>query len=85
VITSREVQEKKQDGPMISTGEGMKTDFSNEQFENDFSSIRISFDPLSNVNEESKRQSEKEFEPRISTDAGIQIERINDFHDEVAS
>jgi hypothetical protein len=79
------VHKEKQNGPRTSTDEGMKTDFSNEQLENDCSSIRISFDPLSNVNEESERQSEKQSRPRISTDAGIQTERIDDFHNEDAS
>jgi hypothetical protein len=63
----------------------MKMDFNKEHFENDLSSIRISFDPLSNINEESERQSEKQLGPKISTDAGIQIERIDDFNNEDAS
>jgi hypothetical protein len=37
-------------------------------------SIRLSFDPDSNVNDESRQQQEKDSSPRNSTDAGRQID-----------
>jgi hypothetical protein len=56
-------------------------DFNDEQPESARDSIRVSFDPFSNVNDESRLQSEKEPSPRNSTEAGRQIDS-NDEHQE---
>jgi hypothetical protein len=62
---------------------GIRIDFSARQSSNTRASIRPIFDPDSKVNEESSRHNEKHSTHRISTDAGMQIER-NDEHRERA-
>jgi hypothetical protein len=61
----------------------MQIDFSDEQLAKDSASIELRCDPDSNVNVESEEQPKKHFWPRISTDAGMQIER-RDVHKENA-
>jgi hypothetical protein len=58
--------------------EGRQIAFSEKQPESALAPIRASFDPNSNVNDESAVHSEKELSPRNSTEAGRQI----DFNDE---
>jgi hypothetical protein len=60
------------------TDRGRKIDFNDAQSESAFAPIRVSFDPDSNINDESHQQYEKASSPRNSTDAGRQI----DFNDE---
>jgi hypothetical protein len=53
---------------------GRKIDFNDEQPKSALGSIRVSFDPDSNVNDESDLHDEKELSPRNSTEAGRQID-----------
>jgi hypothetical protein len=53
---------------------GRHIDFNDEQSEKAFASIRVSFDPDSNVNDESDLHEEKELAPRNPTDAGRQTD-----------
>jgi hypothetical protein len=53
---------------------GIQIDVNDEQSESARASIRVSFDPDSNVNEESDSHDEKEPSARNSTEAGIQID-----------
>jgi hypothetical protein len=60
--------------PSISdSGARRQIDCNDEQPESVLPSIRVSFDPNSNVNDESAVPSEKELLPRKSTEAGKQI------------
>jgi hypothetical protein len=52
----------------------MWIDLNDEQLKNAFFSIRLSFDPDSNVNDESDSQEAKEFSARDSSWAGRQID-----------
>jgi hypothetical protein len=56
----------------------MQIDVSDEQQENGFSSIRVSFDPDSNSKDDSDQQLQKQLLQMIATEAGIKI----DFNDE---
>jgi hypothetical protein len=58
---------------IICSDAGIKNDFNDEQPRNAPSSIRLSFDPDSNVNDESDLHQQKDPPQRTSTDAGIQI------------
>jgi hypothetical protein len=62
----------------------MQINFSEEQLAKAPSSILTSCDPDSNVNVESEEQRKKHRRSRISTDAGMQMER-RDVHEENAS
>jgi hypothetical protein len=64
--------------PRNSTDAGRQIDFNDEQLQSALESIPVSFDPGSNVNDESDSHPEKDLTPRNSTDAGRQI----DFNDE---
>jgi hypothetical protein len=57
---------------------GIRIDFNNEQPKNACASIRVNFDPDSNVNDESRLHPKKELSPRNSTEAG----RQSDFNEE---
>jgi hypothetical protein len=57
---------------------GKSIDFSDEQPESALASIRVSFDPDSNVNDESDLHDEKECSPRNLTDEGRQIDCNNE-------
>jgi hypothetical protein len=72
------VHSLKEASPRISTDAGRQIDFNEEQGESARASIRVSFDPGSNVNDESESHSLKEASPRNSTEAGRQI----DFNEE---
>jgi hypothetical protein len=61
------------------TEAGIQIDLSASQKANASDPTRESFEPGSNVNDESRSQQLKLFAPRISTDAGIQI-FFNDEH-----
>jgi hypothetical protein len=65
-------------GPRNSTEAGRQIDFNDEQSETAFASIWVSFDPDSNVNEESDVHLWKQLSPRNSTDAGRQIDFNNE-------
>jgi hypothetical protein len=69
---------QKEFSPRNSTEAGRQIDSNDEQSQSALDSIRVSFDPDSNVNDESDLQPEKDFSPRNSTEAGRQI----DFNDE---
>jgi hypothetical protein len=58
---------------------GIRIDSNDEHSENAFASIRLSFEPDSNVNDESDVHKENEDSPRNSTEAGRQID-VNDEH-----
>jgi hypothetical protein len=62
-----------------STGTGRQIDFNEEEFDSISASIRVSFDPDSNVNDETQWHEHKDNCPRSSTQAG----RQNDFSDGV--
>jgi hypothetical protein len=55
----------------ISTDAGMQIDFKHEQYASTRTSIRLSFDPHSNINDEIKERPKKHPNPRLS------ISRIN--------
>jgi hypothetical protein len=59
---------------IICSEAGRQIDCNDEQREKAFASIRVSFDPDSNVNDESDEHDEKELVPRNSTVAGRQID-----------
>jgi hypothetical protein len=58
---------------IVSTDAGIKNDFTDEHSQNAYSSMRISLDPDSKVNDESDLHSRKQRSQRTSTDAGRQI------------
>jgi hypothetical protein len=60
--------------PSDSTEAGRQIDFNDEHLENASASIRVSFDPDSNVNDDSDQHNEKASSPRNSTEAGRQID-----------
>jgi hypothetical protein len=60
------VQCSKHFSPRISTEEGIQIDFSDEQRENEYRSIRFNLESDSNVNEEMEEQSEKHPSDTIS-------------------
>jgi hypothetical protein len=60
------------------TDSGIRSDFNDEQSQSASDAIRVSFDPDSNVNDESDLHPQKDLSPRNSTEAGRQI----DFNDE---
>jgi hypothetical protein len=62
---------------------GIQINSNDEHSENAFASIRVSFDPDSNVNDKTESQDKKERSPRNSTEAGRQID-FNDEHSENA-
>jgi hypothetical protein len=61
--------------PMMVTERGRQIDCNDAQRESAFVSIRLSFDPDSNVNDESEEHDEKEFSERNSTKEGTQTDR----------
>jgi hypothetical protein len=77
------LHDEKQPSPRNSTEAGREIDLNDEQEENAFASIRISFDPDSNVNDESELHDEKQPSPRNSTEAGREID-LNDEQEERA-
>jgi hypothetical protein len=70
--------------PTNSTEAGRQTDSSDRQLKKALAPIPVSFEPDSNVNDESELQPEKGFSPTNSTEAGKQI-NSNDEHLERAS
>jgi hypothetical protein len=66
------------ESPIISSDAGRQIDGNDEQPRSALDSIRRSFDPDSNVNDESDPHKKKGFSPTNSTEAGRQI----DFSDE---
>jgi hypothetical protein len=60
--------------PRNSTEAGRQIDFNDQQPWNAAVSIRVSFDPSSNVNDQSESQDANERLPRTSTEAGRQID-----------
>jgi hypothetical protein len=73
-----DLHNEKDSSPRNSTEAGRQIDSNDEQPESALGSIRVCFDPDSNVNDESDSHGEKDSSPRNSTDAGRQI----DFNDE---
>jgi hypothetical protein len=71
------MHDEKELSPTNSTEAGRQIDSNDEQPQSALASIRLSFDPDRNVNDESDVHSEKELSPRNSTEAG----RRNDFND----
>jgi hypothetical protein len=63
--------------PRNPTEAGRQMDFNNSHDQNAFRSIRVSFDPGSNVNDKTDLHEQREAAPRNSTDAGRQID-LND-------
>jgi hypothetical protein len=59
---------------MISTEEGREIDLSEEHPQNTLTSIRLSFEFISNPTFLRDLQVKKHFEQRISTDAGMEID-----------
>jgi hypothetical protein len=59
---------------IICSDAGRQTEFNDAQSESAFASIRVSFDPDSNVNDESNSHQLKEHFPRVSTEAGRQTD-----------
>jgi hypothetical protein len=58
----------------ISTDAGIQIDVNDEQPESARASIRVSFEPDSNVNDERDFKLQKHLRHNISTEAGIQID-----------
>jgi hypothetical protein len=65
-IDESDLQEEKQDGPRISTEDGIETD-SNFEYKNECDSIRFNDDGDSNKIDDSDVQYAKHDDPRIST------------------
>jgi hypothetical protein len=74
VNVESEVHQEKELLPRDSIEAGRQIACNDEQLENADPSIRVSFDPDSNVNIESEVHPQKEFIPRDSTEAGRQID-----------
>jgi hypothetical protein len=74
---------EKEEAPRNPTDAGRQSDSNDSQEETAYSSMRVSFDPDSNANDESERHDLKQDGPRNSTDAGRQI-NSNDSQDESA-
>jgi hypothetical protein len=68
------LHEQKELSPRKSTDAGREIDFNDEQQQIAAASIRVSFDPDSNVNDESDVHPIKVQAPRNSTDAGKQMD-----------
>jgi hypothetical protein len=68
---------------IISSEAGRQIDFNDEQSESALASIRASFEPDSNVNDESREHDQNEHSPINSTEAGRQIDS-NEIHSESA-
>jgi hypothetical protein len=64
--------------PRNSTEAGRQIDCNDEQLENASRSIRVSFDPDSNVNVESEMHPKKDLHPRNWIAAGRQIDCNNE-------
>jgi hypothetical protein len=64
----------KHDEPIISTEDGIQIDTSDEHPENARSSIRRTFEPDSNITDESETQPRKHSRGTISTNAGMHID-----------
>jgi hypothetical protein len=74
VIDVSDVQNEKQDEPIISTRRGIQIDLKDEE-QNASDSIRLNKQSRSNVIDVSDLQNEKQDEPIILTRRGIQIDR----------
>jgi hypothetical protein len=71
------LHDEKEPYPRHSTDAGIQIDCNDEQSERAHDSIRVSFDPDSNDNEQSDPQQENENSPRNAIEAGREI----DFND----